>query len=112
MIVAFPQDPHARTDAGHPANFILTNIVGFKSISTLDERGTRACGSETVNLIFTHSDVTKSQTAAVLLLIYIQFRKLLLKVVNLGQIVDHDVHVFGMIVDVILVVILRGEKRV
>jgi hypothetical protein len=54
----------------------------------------------------------KFQRAVVLFLIDIPFRKLLVKVLDLGQVVDHDVHVFRMIIDVILVVILRGEKRI
>lgn len=50
------------------------------------------------------------QCPAALLLLHIQLRKLLVKMLHLGQIVDHDVQVFGVIVGVILVVILRGIK--
>jgi hypothetical protein len=49
---------------------------------------------------------------APLFLFDVEFRELFLEMLNLGQVVDHDVQVFGMIVGVILVVILCGIERV
>jgi hypothetical protein len=50
--------------------------------------------------------------ARALLLSDVELRELFVKNLNLGQVVDYDVHVFGMMLGVILVVVLGGIKFV